>query len=92
MKRRPVLIFGLVLAVLTAVTTYADIENLIPAGILNWMRLGTVVLGAGATFWVQAQVTPLTDPRAKDGRELVPTPPAKIPPGTTEAQLDATTN
>jgi hypothetical protein len=88
-KPRPVLIFGAALAALTALTTYADIENMIPTGPLNWIRLGTVILGAGGAFWVQSQVTPLANPQAKDGRPLVPSPPARVPAGTPDAALDA---
>ena len=90
MKPRPVLIFGGVLAGLTAVTTYADVENMIPGTVLNWIRLGTAVGAVVWTFYVQSVVTPLSQPVAKDGRTLVPSPPAEVPAGTTEAQLDAT--
>lgn len=89
-RPRPVVILGAVIAALTAITTYADIENVIPNPALNWIRLGTVVLSAVGAVYVQGQVTPLSAPRAKDGRILVPSPPAEVPAQTPPRSLDAT--
>lgn len=75
MRPRPVLIFGMVLAALTAVTTYADAENIIPNPWLNWLRVATAVLGAAGAFYVQTKTTPLSDPKANDGTPLVPNKP-----------------
>lgn len=93
-RPRPVLYVGLAVAVLTAVTTYTDIENLVDETVLNWLRLVVVVLGVVATFWAQSQVTPLASPRTKEGLRLVPSqrrqapgfipsPPATFTTGTT---------
>jgi hypothetical protein len=71
-RPRPVLILGMVVAALTAVTTYADVENVIPNPALNWIRLGTVILGAVGAVYVQSVVTPLSSPQTKDGRPLIP--------------------
>ncbi|MFI6332955.1 hypothetical protein ACIBBG_32195 [Micromonospora chersina] len=71
-------------------TTFADVQNIIPNPLLTWLRLATVVLGAAGTFYVQNQVSPLKAPRAADGRPLVPTPPRDLPPATSRAESDAT--
>lgn len=78
MKRsrpRPVLIYGCVMAGLSALITYADITNLVREDVLNWIRLFTTILGAvGGAVWAQSRVTPLSDPRDDQGRELAPVP------------------
>lgn len=82
-RPRPVLIYGVTLAVLGVLTTSADAANLIPDSILLWLRLALAVVGAvGGAVFVQGKVTPLSDPRARDG--VTPLVPAD------QAPLDAT--
>lgn len=70
-RPRPVLIYAAVMAGLTALTGYAGLDQLIPSQAVAWLALATVVVGAVGGALVQGQVTPLADPRAKDGGPLV---------------------
>lgn len=89
-RPRPVLIYAAAMAGLTALTGYAGLDQLIPAQAVAWLALVTVVVGAVGGVLVQSQVTPLSDPQAKDGRPLAPTPPARVPDYATQRDLDAT--
>lgn len=72
-RPRPVVIFGAALAGLGALTTAADVTNVLPEGVLTWARLVFIVGGAVfGSLYVQKQVTPLSDPRDAAGRRLVP--------------------
>lgn len=90
-RPRPVLIYAAAMAGLTALTGYAGLDQLIPAQAVAWLALVTVVVGAVGGVLVQGQVTPLSAPQAKDGRQLVPTPPARVPDYATVRELDAQT-
>lgn len=72
LKVNPVLILGGLVAVLTAVTTWTDIANMVPEVVLNWLRLATVVLSVLGAYVVRSKVTPLADPRDEHGAQLVP--------------------
>lgn len=72
-RPRPVLIYGAVLAVLTVLTTSADATDLLPDSVLLWLRLATaIVVALGGALFVQARVTPTSDPRDDDGTPLRP--------------------
>ena len=73
-RPRPVLIYAAVMAGLSAVTGYAGLDQLIPSQAVAWLALVTVVTGAVGGVLVQGRVTPVADPRAVDGRPLVPNP------------------
>ena len=73
MRPRPVLIYGCVMAVLIVLTTSADAANVLPDTVLIWIRLATAILGGvGGALFVQGQVTPLSDPRTKNGLQSCP--------------------
>jgi hypothetical protein len=90
-RPRPVLLYGAVVAALQAVLSMADLSNLVPEKVIAILNMVLIILLAvGGALFVQGQVTPLSDPQASDGRKLVPSPPAEVPPGTPVARLDAT--
>ena len=74
MKRpRPVLVFGIVVAVLEVLSESADALNVLPAALLPWIRLGlTLATAIGGALWAQSMVTPVADPRDDLGRPLIP--------------------
>jgi hypothetical protein len=78
-RPRPVLIFGVVVAVLGVLNESADAANLLPGPVFPWVRLLlSVAVAVGGALFVQARVTPLADPRDEVGNSLVPkTPYAK---------------
>lgn len=77
-RPRPVLIYGIVLAVLSALSESADAANLLPGRVFPWIRLAlTVAAAIGGAVWAQSKVTPLSDPVAADGTTpLIPDPSA----------------
>ncbi|MEU8301132.1 hypothetical protein AB0C04_28065 [Micromonospora sp. NPDC048909] len=87
-RPRPVLIYATVMAGLTALTGYAGLDQLIPAQAVSWLALVTVIVGAVGGVLVQSQVTPLSAPQMKDGRQLVPTPLARVPGRTIRGDVD----
>lgn len=75
MRPRPVLYFGIALAVLSAVSESADAANVLPGQVFPWIRLALAVAAAvGGAVWAQSKVTPVKDPRDDQGRPLVPVP------------------
>jgi hypothetical protein len=64
--------------------------DLIPATVEPYAQGAIVFLTILLGKMTYNRVTPLADPRAANGRQLVPTPPAKIPPGVGPSALDAT--
>ena len=79
MRPRPVLIYGCVMAVLIVLTTSADAANVLPDTVLIWIRLATAILGGvGGALFVQGQVTPLSDPRTKNGVPATLVPRARM--------------
>ena len=74
-RPRPVLVFGIVMAVLTAVSESADAADVLPDQVFPWVRLAILVTSAvGGAVWAQSQVTPVSDPRTNAGVPLVPDP------------------
>jgi hypothetical protein len=73
-RPRPVLIYGIVIAVLSVLAESADAADLLPPRALPWIRLIlSVSVAIGGALWAQSQVTPLSDPMAADGKTpLVP--------------------
>ena len=77
-RPRPVLVYGVVIAVLGAVAESADAANLLPGRVFPWIRLAlTVAAAVGGAVWAQSKVTPLSDPRDDAGNPLVPLPPTR---------------
>lgn len=74
-RPRPVLVFGVVVAVLETVSESADAANVLPGNVFPWIRLAlTLATAIGGAVFVQSKVTPVSDPRADDGTPLVPAP------------------
>lgn len=72
-RPRPVLIFGVVVAVLSVLSESADALNVLPGQVLPWIRLGlTLATAIGGAVWAQSRVTPVSDPHDSLGRPLVP--------------------
>jgi hypothetical protein len=87
---KPVAWMAGVLAVIDAVLAINEGAHLLPEGWTKWLLLVSAVLTAVLGRLVYNRVTPLADPKAANGLPLVPTPPARVPPGTPESALDAT--
>lgn len=83
-RPRPVLIVTMALAGLGAVTGFAGLTDLVPAKVVLWLALVNAVAIAMSGVYLQAVVTPLSDPRSADGRRLVPAEPAQPPSGTAD--------
>jgi hypothetical protein len=78
-RPRPVLIFGIVVAVLSVLAESADAANLLPGRALPWIRLLlSVAVAIGGALFVQGRVTPLADPRDNDGTPLRPAPQSRL--------------
>lgn len=90
MKRQPVVIYGAVVAALTAFLSVAGLTDRVSDDVVFWLGVALAVITAVGGVVVRGQVTPLADPTAKDGRRLVPTPPARVPEYATRRDLDAT--
>lgn len=90
MKRNPVLIYSAVIAALSAFLGVAGLTDRVPENVVFWLGVALAVLTAAGGVVVRGQVTPLADPTAKDGRPLVPSPPAEVPAQTPPRALDAT--
>lgn len=74
-RPRPVVVFGIVVAVLEAVSESADAANVLPGSVFPWIRLAlTLVTAIGGALWAQSKVTPVKDPRDNDGRRLIRAP------------------
>ena len=79
-RPRPVLWFGIVIAVLSAISESADAVNLLPGRVFPWIRLAlTVAAAVGGAVWAQSKVTPLADPRDRDLHPLVPEAVRRMP-------------
>lgn len=74
-RPRPVLVFGGVIAALSVLSESADAFDVLPAPVLPWVRLALAVATAvGGALWAQSKVTPVSDPRGDDGRQLIRAP------------------
>lgn len=83
-RPRPVLIITMILAGLAAVTGFAGLADLLPAGVILWLLLVQAVAVAVSGVYLQSVVTPVSDPRDQYGRQLVaPQPGISYPPGNT---------
>lgn len=72
-RPRPVLVYGIVIAVLSAISESADAANVLPPHVFPWIRLGLAVAAAiGGAVYVQTRVTPVSDPRDSAMERLVP--------------------
>jgi hypothetical protein len=87
---KPVAWMAGVLAAIDAVLAANEAFHLLPDDATKWLLFASAILTAILGRMVYNRVTPLADPRAANGRTLVPTPPARVPPGTSDAALDAT--
>src|SRR5688572_26443423 len=87
---QPVAWMTSILAVLDAVIAANELYPVVPESWTPMLLFISAALTAVLGRMVWSRVTPLADPHAANGRELVPTPPARIPPGTPETSLDAT--
>ncbi|HEV8172847.1 MAG TPA: hypothetical protein VGP91_04285 [Actinoplanes sp.] len=79
------------LAVVLGAVLEADAQyHFLPATWGHWAAVVAAVVGLIlVALKARSKVTPLADPKAANGRTLVPSPPAKVPPGTPEQYLDA---
>lgn len=76
MSREPVVIVMSVLAGAQALITAAGFTEALPERVALWVVLAVAAVQAGVQFYVRGQVTPLVDPRDKDGVALTPDAPA----------------
>lgn len=90
MKREPVAVYTALVAALTALLAIPDLGEHISPGVRFWLGVALAVLIAVGGVLVRGQTTSLAEPTARDGRPLVPSPPAEVPPRTPPAALDAT--
>lgn len=75
-RPRPVLIFGIVVALLGGLNESADAVNLLPGPVFPWVRLLlSLTVAVGGAVYVQSKVTPISDPRDDQGNPLVAKPP-----------------
>jgi hypothetical protein len=84
-RPRPVLIYGAVIAALETLLGIADLGDMLPEKVIDWLRIVVVVLVAiGGAFGVQSRVTPLSAPQDASGTPLVPEDsiPVRLPPRT----------
>ncbi|HEX8106117.1 MAG TPA: hypothetical protein VF516_00250 [Kofleriaceae bacterium] len=94
-KFQPVAWMSTVLGALTALMTLDETLEQTHAGDIVPTAWEPYVLGAIAVLTavlgkvVHSKVTPLADPRAANGRPLVPVPPARVPSGASPDALDA---
>jgi len=94
-KFKPVAWMSTILGILVALMALDDALKEAGAGDLVPTRWEPYVLGAIAILTAvlgklaHDRVTPLADPKAANGRALVPTPPATVPPGTPQQYLRA---
>jgi hypothetical protein len=87
---KPVVWMATILATIDAVLLANDTLSLLPDGWTKWLLLASAILTGILGKLVYSRVTPLADPKAANGRALVPSPPARVPPGTPTTYLDAT--
>ena len=77
------------LALLTALIGVDAMFHLLPATWTPWLLAAEALLALLLGRQVRSVVTPLAAPKAANGRALVPTPPATVPPGTPRQHLRA---
>lgn len=70
LRNRPVVAVMSVLAAFQIIAGAANLAGLVGARPAAWIVLLVAAAQAGVQFWVQAQVTPLTDPRDSSGAPL----------------------
>lgn len=89
LKFQPVAWMTGTLAVLSTLLAVDEQFHVLPEGWTKWLLLASAAITILLGKLTHGVVTPLVDPRAANGRRLVPTPPARVPPGTAESSLDA---
>lgn len=87
---KPVVWMAGVLAAIDAVLALNETMQLLPDGWTKWLLAASAILTGLLGRLVYRRVTPLADPKAANGRPLVPVPPGRVPPGTPDDALDAT--
>lgn len=87
---KPVVWMVGLLATIDAVLAANEAFHLLPDDATKWLLFASAILTAILGRMVYNRVTPLADPKAANGLPLVPTPPARVPPGTPDSALDAT--
>ena len=75
-RPRPVLLYAMASAGVSAFLGFTDIVDLVPHRVIQWVALAWAVVGVAWGLYVQSQVTPLSDPQAGDGTRLVRAPDA----------------
>ena len=75
MKDRPVRLVMSVLAGVNAILGLGTLGDLISPTALAWVILVSAGIQATVQFWVEGQVTPLSNPRDGYGRKLMIKPP-----------------
>lgn len=78
--------------VLLAIQAADEVTNLLPDRVAAWVAFLSIAVVALLGFLARKVTTPLADPKAADGRLLVPSPPARVSPDTPLSELDATTS
>ena len=86
-RPRPVLLYGMASAAVAAFLGFAGVSDLMPRAIIAWVALAWAGIGAAWSLYAQSEVTPLEDPRDRDGTALVRAPDA-LPPGSTTGDHD----
>lgn len=71
-RPRPIVVTQAVMASLGAVIGAAGFADQIPAAAAWWIITGYAAINIGLAFYLQSITTPLSSPRAADGRDLVP--------------------
>jgi hypothetical protein len=89
-KFEPVAWLTTVAAVLLAIQAADEVTGLLPDQVAGWIAFLSIVVVTLLGLLARQVSTPLAKPEAADGRTLVPTPPAKVPAGTSEEALDVT--
>jgi hypothetical protein len=69
---KPVVVMGTVITVLQVISGGVAALEILPDKAVGLILLGTAALTAGWTYYTHQQVTPLADPKDKDGTPLVP--------------------
>ena len=78
-RPRPVLIYTAVVVGLQTFLALGGSSERIDEDVLWWLQALLAVGSAVGGALLQGVVTPLSDPMSKDGRPLIPAPPATVP-------------
>jgi hypothetical protein len=77
-RPRPILVTQSVMVAVGAVVTSAGFAGQIPARAAWWIITGYIAIQAGLAFYLQSVTTPVSDPKAADGSDLIPADVTKI--------------